>query len=517
MFDVFINYRSADARFGAAATFELLSGRFGRSRVFLDNQSMGPGAVYPEQIRAALESMRVLVVLIGPAWLAATGPGVSPLHRDDDWVRREIRVALERAVPIVPVLLDGVSLPAPEQLPDDVRPLLFRQAAGVRHHTLGADIARLARYLERFLPASQRSNRVVPHQLPASTHLVGREDEFGRLDDLLRTGDRTVPIVVVSGAAGVGKTALASRWAHQVADEFPDGQLYVDLRGFGPDEPVAPMEALSGFLRTLGVARPEELTDQAERSARFRTLMSGRRAVVVLDNARSAAQVQPLLPGAGPAVVVVTSRDVLGELRVRHTSALVRLEPLDATAGVGLLTAGVGERAVRQPAAAGRLASLCGGLPLALRIVTERLVSQPSLSIARLVDELDDERARLTALSELGAEANVRTVFSWSYQRIDGIQAAVFRAAGLAPGRGFDANTIAAVTGRPTSSVERALADLDRAHLVTDLGGGRYSMHDLLHAYANEVATADHDPAPADAVRRLSTTTCIPPLSPTSC
>ena len=105
-----------------------------------------------------------------------------------------------------------------------------------------------------------------------------------------------MPVVVVSGAAGVGKTALASRWAHQVADDFPDGQLYVDLRGFGPDEPVAPMEALSGFLRTLGVARPEELTGQAERSARFRTLMSDRRAVVVLDNARSAAQVEPLLP-----------------------------------------------------------------------------------------------------------------------------------------------------------------------------------------------------------------------------
>lgn len=175
--------------------------------------------------------------------------------------------------------------------------------------------------------------------------------------------------------------------------------------------------------------------------------------------------------------------------------------------GVRLLTTVVRERADREPCAANGLANLCGGLPLALRIVTERLVSQPALCLATLVEELDDECARLAALSALGPEANVRTVFSWSYRQIDGIEAAVFRAVDLGPGRGFDAATIAAIAGRSHDSVERALAHLDRAHLVTDLGNRRYGMHDLLHAYASEVARADHDPHPAEARPALPATT----------
>lgn len=503
MFDVFINYRTADARFGAAAAFELLARRFGRSRVFLDNQSMRPGAIYPEQIRSALSSMRVLLVLIGPDWMTGPDAESPPIHHESDWVRREIRVAIRREVPIVPVLLDGAVLPDPRQLPADVRPMLLHQTAQVRHRSLGADIESLARQVARFVPA-QGSGRSVPRQVPASTPLVGREDELAQLDAFLaETADSMPRLVVISGPAGVGKTALASWWAHRAAADFSDGQLYVDLRGFGPDKPVAPQEALSGFLRALGVARPEELTTEAERSARFRTLLSGRRAVVVLDNARSAAQVEPLLPGTGPAVVIVTSRDLLSELRIRHTATLLRLAPLETSEGVRLLVACAGPRASRAPMAAVRLAEQCGGLPLALRIVAERLVSRPPSSLTELVAELDDERERFAALSVLGPEANVRTVFSWSYNRIDGDHAAVFHAIGLGPGRGVEAQTIAAIAGRPVDTVVRVLADLARAHLVTELGGGRYGMHDLLHVYAGEVAAASDDPPPEDARRRL--------------
>jgi tetratricopeptide (TPR) repeat protein len=500
VFEVFINYRTVDARFGAAAIYELLVERFGRSRIFLDNQSMEPGSVYPEQIRVALESMRVLVVLIGPNWLVGAGDGSVPVHRDRDWVRREIRRALERAVPIVPVLLDGVKLPSPESLPADIRGLVHRQTAEVRHRTLGVDVGRLAGRLADLLPGNG-SRAVVPCELPAGTaRLVGRDVELDVLGRLLnRPADQGIPMAVLSGTAGVGKTALAVWWAHRAEGEFPDGQLYVDLRGFGPGQPVTPMEALSGFLRALGITRPEELTTLAERSARFRTAMTGRRVVVVLDNAHSAQQVEPLLPGGGPSVVLVTSRDVLGELHITHAATLVRLEPLAASAGVTIIATSAQERVDRDRATAARLAALCAGLPLALWIVAERLLSRPLLTLTELAAELDDEHTRLESFSSLTETANVRAVFLWSYRQLDELDAAVFRAIGLGPRRGFDADVIGAVAGRPVTAVARALTSLSRAHLVTELAGGRYTMHDLLRVYATELALEQDD---TDSARR---------------
>jgi tetratricopeptide (TPR) repeat protein len=347
----------------------------------------------------------------------------------------------------------------------------------------------------------------VPRQLPlAIRDFVGRAEYLAALDALAPDGsDSTGPsgTVLIDGTAGVGKTALAVWWAHRAAAEFPDGQLYVDLRGFSPGEPVSPMEALSGFLRALGTARPEEFVGLAERAARFRTLMSGRRMAIVLDNARSAQQIAPLLPGAGPAVVLVTSRGQMGELHVTHSAMPVRLEPLSRTDGVRLLAAALGDRVVTEKATTDRLAALCGGLPLALRIVAERLVSRPALTLETLADELDDERSRLASLSSLSASANVRAVFSWSYRQLDAVAATVFRAVGLGPRRGFDAAAIAAVAGHQVVAVERALADLGRVHLVTELAAGRYDMHDLLRAYAVELAEERDDPSRGDATRRL--------------
>jgi transcriptional regulator with XRE-family HTH domain len=217
---------------------------------------------------------------------------------------------------------------------------------------------------------------VPPRELPLDTYpFTGRAAELAKLDSLLGTagdGARAVVISAVSGTAGVGKTALAVHWAHRVAARFPDGQLYVDLRGYGPDEPVQPAEALAGFLRTLGVADGDIPDDLAERAAAYRTLMAGRRVLLVLDNARSTEQVYRLIPGTPSAFVVVTGRDSFAGLVARHGARRVDLDLLPPDEAVALLRALVGTRAERETAAAEVLAEHCVRLPLALRIAAEQ-------------------------------------------------------------------------------------------------------------------------------------------------
>ena len=244
-----------------------------------------------------------------------------------------------------------------------------------------------------------------PRQLPAMVaHFTGRAAELRALarvlDDAGAPG--TVVISAIGGTAGVGKTALALHWAHQAARRFPDGQLYVNLRGYDPDRPMPATDALAVFLRALGVSGPDIPADEPERAARYRSLLAGRRVLVLLDNAGSAEQVEPLLPGSATCAVLVTSRDSLPGLLVRYGAARLDLDLLPPGDAVALLRELIGDRARAEPEAVATLADRCGRLPLALRVAAELAAARPGVPLPDLAAELADEQRRLDVLDAGG-------------------------------------------------------------------------------------------------------------------
>jgi DNA-binding SARP family transcriptional activator/Flp pilus assembly protein TadD len=339
--------------------------------------------------------------------------------------------------------------------------------------------------------APQEKRRPAPAQLPADVAaFTGRTDELAELDRMAAQSSDMV-ISVVSGTAGVGKTALAVRWARQAASTFPDGQLYVNLRGYDPGQPVPPGDALAGFLRALGMAGPDIPPGEDERAAAYRSLLDGRRLLVVLDNAASVEQVRPLLPGCPSCLVVVTSRDSLVGLVARHGARRLDLDILPLPDAVGLLRTLIGDRVDAEPRAAEDLARQCARLPLALRVAAELAAASPGSLLEELAGELAGEQRRLDLLDAGGdGHTAVRGVFSWSYRHLQAGAARTFRLAGLHPGPDFDAYAVAALTGVTITQARDVLALLARAHLVQPAGAGRYGMHDLLRAYASHLAEA---------------------------
>jgi len=339
----------------------------------------------------------------------------------------------------------------------------------------------------------------VPHQLPADmAHFVGRVEELDQLSTLLDTvtEDGGTVISAVSGTAGVGKTALALRWAHRVRDEFPDGQLYMDLRGYDPGQPLSSGDALAGFLRALGLAGAEIPLEVEERAASYRSLLYGQRILVVLDNASSVEQVRPLLPGTPSAVVMVTSRDALAGLVARHGAARLDLDLLPLDDAVALLGALIGARVAAEPDAAAALAGQCARLPLALRLAAELAAARPGTPLAALVTELADQQRRL-ALLDAGGDPRtaVSAVFSWSYQHLPAEAARAFRLLGLHPGPDFDPYAAAALIHTSVEQAQHLLDQLARAHLIGPTSPGRYGMHDLLRAYATHLAGTEDSEA----------------------
>ena len=291
-----------------------------------------------------------------------------------------------------------------------------------------------------------------PQLLPGGVrHFTGRAAELATLTRMLSQAVRERPgMVVISaigGTAGVGKTALAVHWAHQVAREFPDGQLYVNLRGYDPGQPLPAADALAGFLRALGVAEPDIPPGADERAARYRSLLAGRRMLVILDNASSQEQVRPLLPGTSSCVALVTSRDALPGLVARDGAARLELDLLPLPDAIGLLRRLIGPRAKADPGATEELARRCCRLPLALRVAAERAAARPADSLAELLAELDEQR-QLDVLDAGGDSATaVRAVFSWSCRHLDAAAGRAFRLIGLHPGPDVDRYGLAALTG----------------------------------------------------------------------
>ena len=343
------------------------------------------------------------------------------------------------------------------------------------------------------------SGALLPRQLPLPAgHFIGRSAELAELDAMLdQAGQRppgTLVISAIGGAAGVGKTALALQWARQVADRFPDGQLHVNLRGYDPDQPMPAADALAGFLRALGVPGRDIPPETDERAARYRSLLARRRMLVVADNAGSAEQVRPLLPGNPDCVLVVTSRDPLSGLIARDGARRVDLDLLPLADAVALLRALIGERVDADPAAAAALADQCSRLPLALRVAAELAVARPADSLADLTGELADQQHRLELL-EAGGDSRtaVRAVFSWSCRHLPADGARAFRLAGLHPGPDLDSYTLAALMDNTPERAAQLLDLLARAHLMHHAARpGRYGLHDLLRAYAIGL-TVDQD------------------------
>ncbi|SDJ42114.1 AfsR/SARP family transcriptional regulator [Streptomyces indicus] len=333
----------------------------------------------------------------------------------------------------------------------------------------------------------------IPSHLPLDVRgFVGRNAELDELDGLLSAGSTAV-IAIVVGTAGVGKTALAVRWAHLMRDRFPDGQLYVDLRGYGPDAPVSAADALAGFLRALGLdgaAIPEDL---AERAARFRSLVSGRRMLVLLDNARTVDQVRPMLPAGVSCFTLVTSRDSLAGLVAREGAHRIGLDRLPQADAAGLLRTLLGAYADTEQAAIDSLAERCARLPLVLRIAAELVRSRPARTVADLAEELAEQAALDLLDVEGDPQTAVRAVFSWSYQQLSPPVARTFRLLGVHPGHDTDAYAVAAMTGTGLRDTRKALDVLVRAHLVEQTPGGRYQLHDLLRVYATELAETAGD------------------------
>jgi DNA-binding SARP family transcriptional activator len=339
---------------------------------------------------------------------------------------------------------------------------------------------------------------------PEAAGFAGRTAELHQLHAMLPADASEPPVVVVTGTAGVGKTTLAVRFARQVVSRFPDGQLYVNLRGFDPSgAPTEPGTALQAFFEALGVPPRQVPATLDAQTGLFRSLLEGRRMLLLLDNARSTEQVRPLLPASPGCMVVITSRNQLTGLVAAEGARLLPLGVLSTAEATELLAGRLGtERVAAEPDAAAELAGYCAGLPLALSVTCARAVTRPGVALRDVAAELRDARGRLDALETGDEVTDLRAVFSWSYRKLSPSAARMFRLLGLHQGPDISVAAAASLAGLPVGEARGALTELTRASLLTEDAAGRLSCHELLRAYAAEQAAEGDRPVERDAARR---------------
>jgi DNA-binding SARP family transcriptional activator/tetratricopeptide (TPR) repeat protein len=346
----------------------------------------------------------------------------------------------------------------------------------------------------------------VPAQVPPDiAGFAGRTSELRHLYAMIPASPELSPpsaeapaspaVAVITGTAGVGKTALAIRFARQSAGHFPDGQLYVNLRGFDQSgNPANAGTVLRGFFEALSVPAHQVPPDVEGKTALFRSLLNGKRMLLLLDNARSTEQVRPLLPGSPGCIVVITSRSQLTGLVAAEGARLLQLDVLSGTEARELLAGRLGEeRVAAEPAAAGELILRSSALPLALSVTCARAATRPGLALADLASELRDARSRLDVLQTDDVTTDLRAVFSWSYNRLSDSAKRMFRLLSVHPSPDVSAPAAASLAGIPLWEARATLAELTSASLLTEESSGRFTCHDLLRAYAAERAAASDD------------------------
>ncbi|MFJ9423197.1 AfsR/SARP family transcriptional regulator [Streptomyces sp. NPDC101249] len=336
-----------------------------------------------------------------------------------------------------------------------------------------------------------------PAQLPADlATFTGRTPELDQLRaQLPGEGVRPATVVInaIAGMAGVGKTALAVHWAHEIAHRFPDGQLYVNLRGFDPTgATVPPEEAVRVFLDALGVPAQRLPSGLDAQAGMYRSLLADRRVLVLLDNARDTAQVRPLLPGSPGCMAIVTSRNWLTGLVANDGAHPLTLKPLIAAEAHGFLERRLGEaRLAAEPQAAEEIIERCARLPLALAIVAARAAAHPDFPLSAVAGELSESHDSLDAFAGGDLSTDVRAIFSWSHHALSAPAARLFRLLGLHSGPHISASAAAALAGLPSRETRALLGELTHAHLLMEYLPGRYALHDLLRVYAAERVAED--------------------------